>query len=165
MGETCRWWEESIQPVTELGKRLVKFRFGIVLANGGGAFVEFKKPIQLGIASILGSGNQIVSWIHVDDICRLLLFAIENEKTEGVYNAVAPYPVTNKQLVLRIAQRMRGKSFIPVHVPSWVLKTMLGELSVEVLRSATVSAEKIQKTGFQFLFPQIDSALNDLIKK
>ncbi|MBC7829434.1 MAG: TIGR01777 family protein [Chitinophagaceae bacterium] len=165
LGETCRWWEESIQPVTELGKRLIKFRFGIVLANDGGALAEFKKPVQFGIASILGNGKQVVSWIHIDDVCRLIVYAIENDKIEGVYNAVAPNPVTNKNLTLHLAQRMRGKSFIAVHVPSWVLSTMLGGMSTEVLKSATVSAEKMQQTGFQFLYPQIDAALNELIKR
>jgi uncharacterized protein (TIGR01777 family) len=165
LGETCRWWEESIHPVRELGKRLVRFRFGIVLGNHGGAFAEFKKPVQFGIAAILGSGKQVVSWIHLEDVCRLIIFAIENDHMEGVYNAVAPKPVTNKELILHLAQRMRGKSFIPVHVPSWVLKTMLGEMSIEALKSTTVSSEKIQQTGFQFLYPQIDAALNDLIKK
>lgn len=164
-GETCRWWEESIQPVTQLGKRLVKLRFGIVLANGGGAFPEFKKTIAFGIASILGSGKQVISWIHIDDLCRIILFAIENDQVEGVYNAVAPYPVTNKELTLHLARRMRGKSFIAVYVPPWVLKIMLGELSIEILKSATVSSEKIRQPGFQFLYPQIDAALNDLIRK
>ncbi len=164
LGETCRWWEESIQPVTSLGIRLVKFRFGIVFANDGGAFKEFKKPVQFGIASILGSGKQVISWIHIDDLCRLITFAIENDRIEGVYNAVTPNPVTNKELMLSLAKKMRGKSFIPIHVPTWVLKAMLGEMSIEVLKSATVSSEKIQQTSFQFLFPQIDAALHDLIK-
>jgi uncharacterized protein (TIGR01777 family) len=165
LGETCRWWEASIHPVSLLGKRLVKFRFGIVLSNDGGALAEFKKPVQLGIASILGTGKQIVSWIHIADVCRLILFAIENEKLLGVYNAVAPQPVTNKELILKLARHMRGKAFIPAHVPSWVLKLKMGEMSIEVLKSATVSSKKIQQTGFQFLYPTIDAALNELIKK
>lgn len=165
LGETCKWWEESMQPVTDLGKRLVTFRFGVVLSNEGGALPEFKKPMQFGIASILGNGNQIISWIHIDDLCRLLLLAIEDEKKEGIYNAVAPNPVTNKELILRLAKTMRGRSFIPLHVPSGVLKLMLGEMSIEVLKSTTVSAGKIQQTGFQFLYPSIDAALNNLIRK
>ncbi len=165
LGETCRWWEESIQPVTSLGVRLAKFRFGVVLANEGGAFKEFKKPVQFGIASILGAGKQVISWIHVDDLCRLIAFAIENDHIKGVYNAVAPNPVTNKELMFSLAKKMRGKSFIPIHVPEWVLKAMLGEMSIEVLKSTTVSSGKIQQAGFQFLYPQIDAALNDLIRK
>ena len=165
LGETCRWWEESIQPITSLGIRLVKFRFGIVFSSKDGALPEFMKPARFGIASILGSGKQVVSWIHIDDLCRLIMFSIENEKIDGVYNAVAHRPVTNKELMLQIGKRMRGKSFIPVHVPEWVLKTMFGEMSIEVLKSATVSGEKIQQTGFQFLYPEIEAALNELIKK
>ena len=165
LGETCRWWEESIQPVKQLGKRLVILRFGIVLANDGGAFSEFKKPVRFGIASILGSGKQVLSWIHIGDLYRLIMFALENERMEGVYNAVAPKPVTNKELILQLAQHLRGKTFIPIHVPIWVLKMMLGELSIEVLKSATVSSQKVQQTGFQFLYPQIDAALNELIKR
>jgi uncharacterized protein (TIGR01777 family) len=164
LGETCRWWEESIQPVAALGKRLVRFRFGIVLSNDGGAFAEFKKPVQFGIASILGSGKQVISWIHNEDVSRLILFAIENEKLDGVYNAVAPEPVTNKDLVLKLAQEMRGKAYIPVHVPSFALKMMMGEMSVEILKSATVSSEKIHHAGFQFLYPTIDAALSNLVK-
>lgn len=165
LGETCRWWEESIHPVSALGIRLVKFRFGLVFSSRGGAFTEFMKPAKFGIASILGDGTQVVSWIHIDDLCRLIIFAIENEKIDGVYNAVAHRPVINKELMQQIAKRLRGKTFIPVHVPVWVLKTMLGEMSIEVLKSTTVSGEKIQRTGFQFLYPEIEAALNELIRK
>lgn len=165
LGETCRWWEESIEPVHTMGKRLVKLRFGIVMANEGGAFVEFKKPVRFGLATILASGKQVISWIHIDDLCRLIMFAIENEKIDGVYNAVAPKPVTNKEFFLKTAKKRRGNSFITVHVPAWALKTMLGEMSIEVLRSTTVSSEKVKQTGFQFLYPHIDAALNALVKQ
>lgn len=165
LGETCRWWEESIEPIRVLGKRLVKLRFGIVMANGGGAFAEFKKPINFGIAAILSTGKQIISWIHIDDICRLIAFAVENDKIDGVYNAVAPTPITNKDLIIKTAERMKGKSFMTMHVPAWVLQTMLGEMSIEVLKSTTVSSAKIQRTEFQFLYPQFDAALHALIQK
>jgi uncharacterized protein len=162
LGETCKQWEAGIEPVTELSKRLVKLRTGLVLSNAGGAFPEFKKTIRFGIASILGSGRQVMSWIHINDMCRLFLHAIENEQMNGAYNAVAPVPVSNKALTLALAKKMKGKLFIPVHVPSFVLKMMVGEMSIEVLKSTTVSAEKIKKTGFQYAFPSIESALNEL---
>ena len=120
---------------------------------------EFKKPLKFGIAAILGNGKQIISWIHIDDLCRLLLFAIENENISGVYNAVAPKPVTNKELTLSLAKQIRDKFFIPVHVPAFALKLALGEMSIEVLKSATVNNEKIRKAGFTFLYPSIDAAL------
>jgi uncharacterized protein len=160
LGETCRLWETSIDPVTEVGKRLVKFRIGIVLAENGGALKEFSKPVKFGIATIMGNGEQVVSWIHVEDLCRMFIHAIENKNVSGVYNAVAPQPVTNKELILTIAKKLRGKHFIPIHVPSFILKIVLGEMSIEVLKSATVSSEKIKKTGFSFLYPTLRAALH-----
>ena len=165
LGETCRIWEESIQPVEKIGKRLVKLRTGIVLSNEGGALVEFKKPLKAGVAAILGSGEQMISWIHVDDLCSMFIYAIENKEMNGAYNAVAPYPVTNKQLTLTLAEKMRDKFYIPIHVPSFVLKIMLGEMSIEVLKSANVSSHKIQNAHFDFQYPTIESALKQLIKK
>ncbi|HMK17284.1 MAG TPA: TIGR01777 family oxidoreductase [Chitinophagaceae bacterium] len=162
LGQTCKQWEAAIEPASFLGKRLVKLRIGIVLSNEGGAYVEFKKPLKFRVATILGNGKQIVSWIHIDDLIRAIFFAMENEKMEGVYNAVAPHPVSNKELVLEIARRERGKSFIPVHVPTFALKIRLGEMSVEVLKSATVSSEKIQQAGFIFQYPDLQSAISQL---
>jgi uncharacterized protein (TIGR01777 family) len=162
LGETCKLWEAGIEPVKQLGKRLVILRQGIVLSNTGGAFAEFKKPLHFGIAGILGSGKQVVSWIHIDDLCRIFTEAIENENLNGVYNAVAPKPVTNKVLTLHLAQAMRGKFFIPLHVPRFVLKIMLGSRSIEVLKSSTVNNDKIAKAGFTFLYPSIDAALQQL---
>ena len=122
LGQTCKLWEESMEPVKSLGIRLVKLRTGIVLSNDGGALPEFKKPVHFGAAAILGSGKQIVSWIHMDDLCRLFIHAIENEDLQGSYNAVAPEPVSNKVLTLQLAKVMRGKFFLPVYVPAFFLK-------------------------------------------
>jgi uncharacterized protein (TIGR01777 family) len=162
LGQTCKQWEIAIEPVSFLGKRLVKIRIGIVLSNEGGAYVEFKKPLKFLLATILGNGKQIVSWIHIDDLVRAILFAMENEKMESVYNTVAPHPVSNKELVLEIARKERGRSYIPVHVPTFALKIKLGEMSVEVLKSATVSSEKIQQAGFIFQYPDLESAISQL---
>ena len=164
LGEACRLWEASIDPVQELGKRVVKFRTGIVLSKEGGALAEFRKPVRFGMAAILGSGKQVISWIHIDDLARLLVYAIENDKIQGVYNAVASQPVTNRNFVTVLAEKIKGRFYIPFYVPSFVLKIMLGEMSVEVLKSATVSNSKIGNKGFQFLFPTIEAALADLTK-
>jgi uncharacterized protein len=163
LGETCRLWEECIDSLTSMNKRLIILRTGIVLSNDGGALAEFKKPVKLGVAGILGNGKQVLSWIHIDDLCRMYTDAIANENLRGVYNAVAPNPVDNKTLTLELAKKMKGGFFVSMHVPTFVLKIMLGELSIEVLKSATVSATKIRSAGFQFLFPTIESALKDLI--
>jgi uncharacterized protein (TIGR01777 family) len=162
LGQTCKEWEESIEPVTLLGKRLVKIRTGIVLSKNGGALAEFIKPLRFGIAAILGNGKQIISWIHIDDLVRIYMAAIENNKINGPYNAVAPLPVTNRELVLQLARANRKIFFVPVHVPSFVLKIFLGEMSIEVLKSTTVSCNKIKGTGFTFLYPTVNAALKEL---
>jgi uncharacterized protein (TIGR01777 family) len=154
-------WEHAIEPVKDLEKRLVFFRTGIVLSNEGGAYKEFKKPLKLGVASVLGSGKQTVSWIHIDDLVRLYIEAIEHEKWNGVYNAVSPNPVSNQQLIKEIARQTKP-FYITAKVPAFILKIVLGEMSIEVLKSTTVSSEKIQKTGFQFLFPTIEEAIKNL---
>ena len=165
LGETCRLWEQSIEPVIHLKKRLVKLRLGIVLSNDGAAFVEFKKPLQFGIAAILGNGKQMISWIHIDDVCRLFVYAMENEQLGGSYNAVAPAPVNNKNLILKLAELMRKQFYIPVYVPEFILKLFLGQRSIEILKSATVSCEKIKSEGFTFLYPSIDVALIELTNR
>lgn len=162
LGETCKKWEESIEPVEKLGIRLVKLRIGIVLSNDGGALAEFKKPLQFGVAGILGTGSQMVSWIHIDDLCRLFIEGIEKEQLAGSYNAVAPQPVSNKKLTIELAHQIKGKFYIPLHVPKFILKIMMGERSIEILKSTTVDCEKIKKTGFTFLYPSIEAALHQL---
>lgn len=162
LGNTCKAWEESIAPVTELGKRLVKLRIGIVLSTTGGALAEFKKPLKAGMAAILGNGKQIISWIHVNDLCRMFLYAIENQSMQGTFNAVAPHPVSNKALTLTLAKQKNGSFYIPFYVPAFLLKMILGEMSIEVLKSATVSSRKIEEQGFRFEYPTVQQALMHL---
>jgi uncharacterized protein (TIGR01777 family) len=163
LGETCRVWEQNIQGVTEYGKRLVVFRIGIVLSNTGGALVEFKKPIRFGFAAILGNGKQFISWIHVDDLCGMFIKAIHDETMHGVYNAVAPEIVTNTKLTLELAKSMRHRFFIPIHVPAFLLRWILGEMSVEILKSAKVNSFKIQSTRYHYQYPTLSAAIQQLI--
>jgi uncharacterized protein len=165
LGRTCQLWEASVEPAKKLGIRVCKFRTGIVLSNGGGALAEFKKPFKFGVAAILGNGEQLISWIHIEDLCRMYRFAIENDNLHDSYNAVAPSPVTNKELTLALAKETKPGFYIPIHVPAFALKLVLGKRSEEVLKSTTVSCTKIKRAGFTFLFPSIKSALQDLSKK
>lgn len=162
LGETCRLWEESIEPVASMGIRLVKLRIGIVLSNAGGAFAEFKKPLRFGIAPILGSGEQMISWIHIADLCRMFEFAVETPQLNGSYNATAPNPVSNKEFMKQLTVAMKKNLAIPAPVPSFVLKLMLGEMSTEVLKSCTASSGKISKAGFRFGYPSAEAAFNEL---
>lgn len=165
LGEVCRLWEQSAEAATCLGIRVCRLRTGIVLSNEGGAYVEFKSPLKLGIAAILGNGKQNISWIHIDDLCRAYIYAIENPAMEGSFNAAAPVTVTNKSLMLKIAEAVKGKFYMPLHVPGFLLKLIMGGRSIEVLKSTAVSAEKIQRKGFGFLYPQIEAAIKDLEQK
>lgn len=164
LGQTCLQWEQSIERATAFGVRVCKLRTGIILSNDGGALNEFKKPLRFGVAAILSAGKQVVSWIHIEDLCRMYIYALENNNLSGSYNAVAPMPVTNKELTLSLARNFRGKSYILMHVPGIILKLMMGKSSIEVLKSTTVSCEKIKQTGFTFLYPSIDAAMEQLSK-
>lgn len=162
LGNTCNSWEQSVQPLVALGIRLITLRIGIVLNPKGGALLEFIKPAKFGLATILGNGKQMISWIHQTDLCRMIQYVIENESTKGVFNAVSPHPVSNKELVKEVAGQMHS-FYIPILVPSIMLKIILGEMSIEVLKSAKVSSRKIQSQGFQFSFPHIKEAIQNLL--
>jgi hypothetical protein len=147
-----------------MGIRLIQLRIGIVLSTSGGALAEFIKPVRLGISPILGNGKQVISWIHLDDLTRLIEWTLLNESVSGIYNAAAPNPVSNRSL-MRVLSRAYRRPFIPVPVPAFFLQLILGEMSIEVLKSTTMSVAKIQQAGFSFQFPRIEEALNDLLKK
>lgn len=164
LGSTCRQWEQSMAPAASLQKRLVYLRIGIVLSNEGGAYKEFAKPLRWRIAAILGNGKQVISWIHIDDIVNLFIAALENEKLSGVYNAVSPMPVSNKELVKSMTRSL-GKKCITVKVPAFLLKIILGEMSTEVLKSTSVSCDRIIQEGFSFQYPEINEAVSALTRQ
>jgi uncharacterized protein (TIGR01777 family) len=158
LGETCRQWEESTAPLTALGIRRVILRIGIVLSRKGGALPEFERPLRFGIAPILGSGKQMISWIQLQDLVTMIIFSLEQSTLQGVYNATSPRPVSQYSLMKALA-RQRKQFFIPVPVPAFFLKVLMGEMSIEVLKSTTVSASKIEQCGFCFQYDTIEKAL------
>lgn len=160
LGRTCMQWEQSSAAAEEFTRRVV-LRFGIVLSRDGGYFREFCKRMMMGVTPILGNGEQVVSWIHIQDLARMIRFAIERVEVSGVYNAVAPIPVSQSILVQTMA-RAKGGLKVPIPVPAFVIKLMLGEMSVEILKSCTVSAEKIMDKGFRFDYRDIETAVKDL---
>jgi uncharacterized protein (TIGR01777 family) len=162
LGAACVAWEESVLRMKQLGKKIMILRTGITLSKEGGALKEFYKPLKFGFATILGNGEQYISWIHIHDLVRLYLSGIVNHELEGIFNAVAPNPVQHKELVMTMAHIAKGKSFISLHVPSFALKIGLGEMSIEVLKSCNVSSAKIQQTGFVFSYPTIKVAMEKI---
>lgn len=161
LGETSRRWEEEELKAADI-MRTVSFRIGIVLAKEGGAFYEFVKTAKFGLLPVPGSGSQVISWIHVDDLARLFVYALTHTAMKGVYNAVAPAPVPTAIMMKEIAAARKGL-LITMPVPAFVLQIVLGEMSIEILKSCTVSAAHTLQSGFTFTYPEIRSAVKNLV--
>lgn len=160
VGEVVKKWEAAADEFEQEGLDVAKIRVGLVLSKDGGMLVKVKKPMSINLGAPLGSGKQWQSWIHIEDLAGIFLFAIENELS-GVYNAVAPNPVTNKELTKELASQMGKAVWLP-NVPAFVLKGLLGEMSEIVLSSQLVSSDKIQSAGYSFKFKNLSRALGDL---
>ncbi len=156
-------WEKEAEYIIKLGIRTVIMRIGIVLSNKGGALQKLSMPIKLFAGAAIGTGNQYLSWIHIDDLCKMFVESIENKAMQGNFNAVAPNPITNAQMTQAIAKRLEKPLWLP-NVPAFVLKMGMGEMAGIVLGGNRVSAQKILATGFQFQFPTIENALKNLLK-
>ncbi|WP_020530165.1 TIGR01777 family oxidoreductase [Flexithrix dorotheae] len=162
LAKVCEKWEEESLQIKSLGIRTTIIRIGVVLSEKGGALKELMTPVKFFVGSPLGSGEQYMSWIHIDDLCKIFLKAVEDESMEGVYNGVAPSPVTNEEMVASIAKTLKRPVF-PINVPGIALKILLGEMSEIVLKGSKVSSKKIEAAGFTFGYPSLNGALSDLL--
>lgn len=160
LGNVVLKWEESVDKFQLLGLKVCKLRTGIVLSNKGGALIEMAKPIRWGLGSPFGTGKQVQSWIHIQDIAALYFFAVSNG-LEGVYNAVSPNPVSNEKLVTAIATVLKKPLFMP-NVPQFVLKLLLGEMHQLLFENRNLSSKKIMDKGFVFKFKTIEKALENI---
>jgi len=158
-----RNWEEEVKKFAEIGVRTIILRIGVVLSQAGGALPQMVQPVKYGLGAPLGSGEQYISWIHINDLVQMILFAINNEKMSGIYNAVAPHPVINRVFIKEIASLLKKPMFLP-NVPGFVLRTMLGEMASIVIGGNKVSSDKIEKAGFEFQFDSLKEALQDLLQ-
>lgn len=151
-------WEKAVDRVAQIDNiRVAKVRTGLVLSGKGGALAEMAKPVKFGLGSGLGSGNQMQSWIHIQDLAGIYYYIL-TEELEGVFNAVAPYSVTNNVLMKKIAETLDKPYFMP-NVPKFVLEMALGEMSTLLLASQNVSAKKIIGEGYQFKYLSLEKAL------
>lgn len=162
LAEVTQKWEAEVQKMADLGIRTVILRIGIVLSAKGGALPKLVQPIRWGLGAALGSGKQYMSWIHIDDLARMFLFAIENQNLQGVFNAVSSEPCTNAEFTKRVAQILRKPLFLP-NVPAFTLKLMFGEMAQMLLGGSRVSNEKIKQAGFRYQFDSLEKALKDLL--
>lgn len=157
----CKLWEKESIKFDSINIRTVILRTGIVLSKKGGAYEKISKPIKLGAGSVLGNGNQYVPWIHIADLCSMYIQAIENTKLHGVYNAVSPEHTTNLELTQKIAENLNKKIRLP-NTPAFVLKALLGKMSVILLEGSRVSSEKIIATKFKFKYASLMEALKQI---
>jgi uncharacterized protein len=160
LSNTCILWEESASQAKELNIPFSIHRIGLVMGAGGGAIVEFIKQIKFHIAGIPGSGKQIYSWIHIQDVAAQFIFACDNA-LEGVYNATSPNVTTAKKLIQSLAKSYAGW-YLSLPAPAFALKIILGEMSVEVLKSCNTSSQKIINAGFRHKFASVESAMQEI---
>ncbi|WP_234736089.1 TIGR01777 family oxidoreductase [Tellurirhabdus bombi] len=165
MAEVTVAWEQAAEAIAHLGIRTVKLRIGVVLSVEGGALSKLIMPVKWGVGSPLGSGQQHISWIHIDDLCRLFLEAMESPDWQGVYNAVAPAPVTNETLTRHIAEALKKPLWLP-NIPAALLRLILGEMAVVILGSSNVQNKRIKEsTDFNYLFKDSHMAICNLLNK
>ncbi|HVP31333.1 MAG TPA: TIGR01777 family oxidoreductase [Myxococcota bacterium] len=157
LAELCVAWERAAARAETLGVRAVRLRIGIVLAREGGALPRLALPIRFGVGGPLGSGRQLVPWIHVDDLVAMICAAIDDPRWSGAVNAVAPEPARNAELVRTVARLLHRPAFL--RVPALPLKLALRELAGELLGSRRVVPAKALAAGFRFAHPQLEEAL------
>ncbi len=157
LAEVCVSWEKVAQAFAPLVGRVAIFRIGMVLGKGGGALAKMLPPFRLGLGGRLGNGEQWMSWIQMQDLVNLFLFALEQPSMKGVYNAVAPGPVKNKDFTSTLAELLHRPAKLPA--PAFALKLALGEMSEMLLGSQKASAERLLASGFVFRYPGLKEAL------
>ena len=162
LGKVCKNWEEKALQFRNLGSRVVCVRTSTVLSEKGGALEVLKKPIELNVGAVLGTGDQYFPWIHIDDLVNIYVKAVECVTIDGAYNASAPDFVTNKILTKTIADHL-GKTIWLPNIPKFVIKTALGKMSVLALEGSRISPDKIINEGFNFAYERLDSALADVL--
>ncbi|HWA07510.1 MAG TPA: TIGR01777 family oxidoreductase [Ignavibacteria bacterium] len=163
LGNLTHDWEQSALKAEELGVRTVIFRTGFVISAGSEAVKKLLMPVKLFVGGSLGSGKQYISWIHIDDLIAMYMFAIDNGNIRGIYNASAPNPQTNA-LFTRHAAKLLGRPAF-MSVPSFVIKAVLGEMSTVVLDGRRAMPKKIIDAGFKFNYENDADAWKDILVK
>ncbi|HEY5823149.1 MAG TPA: TIGR01777 family oxidoreductase [Cyclobacteriaceae bacterium] len=162
LAEVVKAWEAEADQISLLGTRVAKIRIGIVLSKNDGALKQMALPIKLLVGSPLASGMQYMSWVHIDDLCGIFIKSVNDTRIIGAYNGVAPHPVTNKEMTTNIARILKRPLWAP-NVPAFVLKLVVGEMADIVINGSNVSSSKIESAEYQFRFPNLNEALNDVL--
>ncbi len=164
LADTCVTWEKATSAFNEISERLVQIRIGVVLDKNGGALKKMAQPVHFFAGAAIGSGKQYMPWIHVKDLCDMILYTLKNQKTHGIYNGVCSTHITNEDFTKAIGKALHRPILLPA-IPAFVIKALFGDMAGMVLEGSRVSNEKIKETGFNFKFENIDLALEDLLGK
>jgi hypothetical protein len=164
LAQVCVAWEEETKAIANLGIPVSIARIGIVLSKDGGFVKEIGNLAKSGLAAPLGNGKMIVPWIHVDDLCRMLIFLSIHPELQGPFNAVAPNVASNAELTKLIAKNLNRPAFLPP-VPGFMLKLMMGEMGQMLLSDQNISAQKICASGFGFNYLYAKDAITQILKK
>ncbi len=159
---TCVAWEQATDKLKLTSERLVQMRIGVVLDKNGGALKKMAQPVYFYAGAAIGTGKQYMPWIHVNDLCAMILFALKNEKVNGVYNAVSSAETNNEAFTKAIGKALHKPILLPA-IPGFVIRAIFGELAGMVLEGSRVSNQKLLATGFKFKYDNIDKALADLL--
>jgi uncharacterized protein (TIGR01777 family) len=164
LAEVCEAWEAAWSLLSGQEVRVVRLRIGMVLASEGGALARVLPVFRLGLGGVLGSGLQYWSWIHLEDLVRVVMKVVEDEALSGAVNATSPDPVTNRTFTRELAAVLRRRAWLPV--PQWGLRCLLGEMADELLLSgARVIPQKLQGAGFRFDYPSLSGALESVARQ
>ncbi len=162
LAAVCLAWEHATDEVEELGVRRVIVRTGLVLDRGQGILPQMALPVRLGVGGRIGSGRQVLSWIHIDDEIQAILRLMEDATAHGAYNLTAPSPRTNAEFTQSLAAALHRPYWLPV--PSLAIQLALGKMSKLVLEGQKVLPQRLQETGFTFRYPELGAALVDIYR-
>lgn len=161
MGELCYNWEQAAHQFEKQNIRTIILRIGLVLAKNGGAYEALSKPAKLGLGSFIGSGKQKMPWVHIDDLCNLILYSLENENMAGIYNTTIENAPNNKEFTKELLKSFH-KYFLLLPTPSFLIKLFMGERSQLLTLSYNPSSKKLLKTGFKFNYTNLAQAFQSL---
>ncbi|HEY0079290.1 MAG TPA: TIGR01777 family oxidoreductase [Pyrinomonadaceae bacterium] len=162
--QVCKPWEAATAPARESGMRVCLLRIGVVLSGEGGALAKMLMPFKMGVGGKLGSGKQWMSWIALDDVVGIIRYAIANETLSGALNTVAPRPVRNEEFTSALGRVLGRPTILPM--PAFAVRLMFGEMGdALLLGSQRVEPARLKESGYQFAYPDIESALRRALGK
>ncbi len=164
LADVCKKWEEATAAAVQAGIRVVNIRLGVVLSAAGGALKKMLLPFKLGAGGVIGSGNQFMSWISIEDVIEAIQYAMVNDSLLGPVNLVSPNAVTNREFTQALGQALHRPTMFPM--PAFAARLVFGEMADELLLAGTRTApRKLMECGYEFRHPELTEALDNLLKK